>query len=76
MISILYVTNSRLDSYANDNNISRSADSLEQLVYLLQQDVDSLSHWCDINKLVLNAKKFSLMFICSQQNMLTLNTEY
>ena len=57
MISILYVTNSRLDFNANDNNISSSADSLDQLVYLLQQDVDSLSHWCDVNKLMLNAKK-------------------
>ena len=71
----LYVKNSRLDSYADDSNISSSADSLEQLVDLLQHDLDSISHWCDANKLVLNAKKSSVMFICSPQKMLTLNTE-
>ena len=43
--------------------------------HLLQHDLDSISHWCDANKLVLNAKKSSVMFICSPQKMLTLNTE-
>ena len=64
----LYVKNSRLDSYADDSNISSSADSLEQLVGLLQHDLDSISHWWDANKL-LNAKKSSVMFICSPQKM-------
>ena len=45
----LYVKNSRLDSYADDSNISSSADSLEQLVDLLQHDLDSISHWFDAN---------------------------
>ena len=71
----LYVKNSRLDSYGDDSNISSSANSLKQLVDLLQHDLDSISHWCDANKFVLNAKKSSVMFICSPQKMLTLNTE-
>ena len=71
----LYVINFRLDSFADDSNISSSADLLEQRVDLLQQDLDSISHWCDANKLVLNAKKSSVMVICSPQQMLTLNTE-
>ena len=59
---ILYVINSKLDSYA-DFKFCR------QIVYLIQQDLDTYE------PLVLNAKKSSVMFTCSHQKMLTLNTE-
>ena len=38
---------------------------LKNLIFDLQNDLNSIISWCNVNKMVLNAKKSSFMIICT-----------
>ena len=61
----LYIKHSRMDSYADDSNISAYSKCLKNLTFDLQNDLNSIISWCNVNKMVLNAKKSSFMIICT-----------
>ena len=61
----LYIKHSHMDSYADDSNISAYSKCPKNLIFDLQNDLNSIDSWCNVNKMVLNAKKSSFMIICT-----------
>ena len=70
----LYITHSRMDAYADDTNISKAGMSLDEIELGLQKDLDSINNWCNANKLIVNAKKCSVMVVCSYQKLSNINS--
>ena len=69
----LYIKHFRMDSYADDSNISAYSKCLKNLIFDLQNDLNSIISWCNVNKMVLNAKKSSFMIICTSAKSCTLD---
>ena len=61
----LFIKNSRLDSYADDSNISFVSKSIKMVITNLQDDLNSITNWCNVNKMVLNVKKCNFMILCT-----------
>ena len=61
----LYIKHSYMDSFADDSNISAYSKCLKNLIFNLQNDLNTIISWCNVNKMVLNAKKSSFMIICT-----------
>ena len=61
----LFIKNSRLDSYADDSNISFVSKSIKMVITNLQDDLSSITNWCNVNKMVLNVKKCNFMILCT-----------
>ena len=60
----LFIKNSRLDSYADDSNISFVSKSIKMVITNLQDDLNSITNWCNVNRMVLNVKKCNFMILC------------
>ena len=63
----LYIKHSHMDSFADDSNISAYSMCLKNLIFNLQNDLNTIISWCNVNKMVLNAKKIEFydnMYIC------------
>ena len=62
-ISNFAVEGGVLNMYADDVIIYTSAMSTHELECKLQSSIDSISNWCDMDKLCINKKKYNVMVI-------------
>ena len=61
-----------VDMYADDSTVSASGNTLEHLEASLNNDVENVLQWCDVNRMVINTEKTKVMMITTQQRWLKL----
>ena len=66
--------NSTLDMYADDSTIHVSAKTVEELEYVLNQELTNVQNWCQINRMAVNADKTKVMLITTYQKETKLPT--
>ena len=59
----LYITETDICNYADDNSLYACDSSLEMTLVRLQNDLIQVMNWFDINSLVVNEKKSQLMVL-------------
>ena len=55
--------------YADDTVLTCSANSLDVISNCIQEDIDLLKHWCDVNKLTINVKKTKIVLFNVKQEL-------
>ena len=55
--------------YADDTVLTCTCESLVNLSSLIQNDINILKHWCDVNKLTINVKKTKLILFNVKQEL-------
>ena len=53
--------------FADDTNVFASSKNLKELESTMNQELQKVKNWCDINKLSINLKKTNFMLIKSVQ---------
>ena len=61
----LFVKNSELCNFADDNTLYACDVSFEKVISRLTQDVTRLQDWFKVNSMLANSKKFQVMFLGS-----------
>ena len=56
--------------YADDTMINCQADTVDDINFQLQSDIDKVSHWFKQNKLTLNISKSSALYIGTRQKLM------
>ena len=56
--------NSQVSLYADDTVIYTSISGVDQACNVLQQDLNLLQNWCEMNKLTINCKKKKKICVC------------
>ncbi len=72
----LSLPNKNIDMYADDSTLYTSGRSLDDIESTLSKDLQNVSAWCDMNKMVLNIKKTKSMLITTWQKLATLPRDY
>jgi retron-type reverse transcriptase len=65
---VLFFKNSELYNYADDNTISTHADSIEELISILQTESEIAIGWFDENEMIVNPDKFQAIIISGKHN--------
>ena len=60
---LLFSREAEICNFADDNTLFASAESLDQVICILQREVHNVIHWFNINSLVANPGKFQVMFL-------------
>ena len=59
----LHVTDCKIDIFADDTTIYFSHKDLSLINNVLQNELNNIIRWCDVNKLVINVTKTKAMVI-------------
>ena len=65
-------SNDPVDMYADDSTVSPSGNILEHIEASLNNDLEKVLQWCDVNWMVINTDKTEVMMITTQQRWLKL----
>ena len=68
----MYLKNN-LDIYADDSTLYTAGKRVEDLENNLAEDLDQLSVWCNMNRMLVNTSKTKSMVITSHQKRAHLN---
>ena len=63
----LHVTDCKIDIFADDTTINFSHEDLSLINNVLQNELNNIKRWCDVNKLVINVTKTKAMVISTHQ---------
>ena len=63
------VKHSKVVLYADDTTLSVSGKCVENIQTLLNDDLDTVSQWLNVNRLTLNATKTKTMLFGTQQHL-------
>src|SRR5215813_9084559 len=66
-------TKSKLIIYADDITLLYSTKKLNNIISHINDDLNKLKHWFEINKVIVNVKKTSYIIFRSPQHTLPLN---
>ena len=58
-----FIKKSSTTNFADDNTIYAYGDTLEEVIYKLEEDIQNALYWFGINRMVANPIKFQLMFL-------------
>ena len=56
-----------VDLYTDDSTVSTSGNTLEHVGASLNNDLQNVLQWCDVNRMVINTNKTKVMMITTQQ---------
>ena len=65
--NILHVPDCKIDIFAEDKTIYFSHKDLNLINNVLQNELNNIKRWCDVNKLVINVTKTKAMVISTHQ---------
>ena len=57
-----------VDMYADDSTVSAPGNTLKHLEASLNNDLENVLQWCDVNRMVINTDKTKVMMITTQQS--------
>ena len=63
----LHVADCKIDIFADDTTIYFSHKDLSLINNVLQNELNNIKRWCDVNKLVINVTKTKAMVISTHQ---------
>ena len=66
----LFVKNCNLYNYADDNTLSKSGRSIQDVVSALEEDSNSLIKWFSENKMQANPEKIQAISVCKKKHMI------
>ena len=58
-----FIKESSTTNFADDNTIYAYGDSIDEVNFKLENDIENALHWFEINQMVANPNKFQLMFL-------------
>ena len=58
-----FIKESSTINFADDNTIYAYGDSIDEVKFKLENDIENALHWFEINQMVANPNKFQLMFL-------------
>ena len=64
-----FIKKSSATNFADDNTISAYGDSIVEVSYKLEEDIENALYWFDINSMVANPNKFQLMFLGTREKV-------
>ena len=66
----LWIKESELYNFADDNTLSATADTIRDLITILESESEIALNWFDLNEMLANAKKFQAMILnrCGRHN--------
>ena len=62
-----FIKKSSTTNFADDNTLYAYGDSLDEVIYKLEEDIENALHWFDLNKMVANPDKFQIMFLGTRE---------
>ena len=62
-----FIKKSSTTNFADDNTIYAYGDTIDEVSYKLEEDIENALYWFDINKMVANPIKFQLMFLGTRE---------
>ena len=60
------MTHCRADMYADDTTFFTSGHNVKELNIRLNKEMENVSHWCNVNKMVINTKKTKSLLITTR----------
>ena len=64
-----FIKKSSTVNFADDNTIYACGDSIDEVIYKLEEDIKNALYWFDINRMVANPNKFQLMFLGTRKKI-------
>ena len=58
-----FIKESSTTNFADDNTLYAYGDSIDEVNFKLENDIENALHWFEINQMVANPNKFQLMFL-------------
>ena len=71
----LHVDNSSVDLYVDDTTLYCSKVTVNDVTSSINKDLEDVSTWCDMNRLIVNEKKSKTSLICSSQKRTRLDID-
>ena len=71
----LHVDNSSVDLYVDDTTLYCSKVTVNEVTSSINKDLEDVSTWCDMNRLIVNEKKSKTSLICSSQKRTRLDID-
>ena len=74
-----FIKRSSTTNFADDNTISAYGNSIEEVIYKLEEDIENALYWFRINRMVANPNKFQIMFLGTREKIklcLNINGRY